>query len=304
MLLARKRTGYVLMTLLFALASAGHAEAEPERVTLPGHVPAVVAGLMPKGRLPATNHLYLAIGLPLRNQAALDELLRELYDPQSTNYHKFLTTPEFTARFGPTEPDYQAVIQFAQASGLTVAGTHPNRLVLDVAGSASNVEQAFHVTLRTYRHPTEARDFFAPDTEPTVDAALPVADIQGLSDFSRPHPRLHRMDAAAVANARPQNGSAPDSSGAYFGNDFPNAYVPGTTLTGAGQSVGLFEADGLYASDIAAYATSGGKWPDEHRHPDRFAGRLQRRANNRRRQRQSRGFTGYRVGHGHRAGVG
>jgi hypothetical protein len=110
----------------------------------------------------------------------------------------------------------------------------------------------------TYRHPTENREFYAPDTEPTVDAALSVVDIQGLSDFSRPHPKLHRMDAAVLANARPKNGSAPDGSGSYFGNDFRNAYVPGTTLTGAEQMVGLFEADGFYSSDIVAYATAAG----------------------------------------------
>jgi hypothetical protein len=258
MVFTKGAASYVLLFLLFALASSGSTQAAPDRLILPGHVPSVVAGLTPKGRLSATNHLCLAIGLPVRNEAGLDELLRQLYDPRSTNFHKFLTPPEFTARFGPTEQAYQAVTRFAETNGLTVAGTYPNRVVLDVEGNVSNVEQAFHITLRTYRHPTEARDFFAPDTEPTVDAALPMVDIQGLSDFSRPHPRLHRMDAAMVANARPQNGSAPDSSGAYFGNDFRNAYVPGATLAGAGQTVGLFEADGFYSNDIAAYATAAG----------------------------------------------
>ena len=52
--------------------------------------------------------------------------------------------------------------------------------------------------------------------------------------------------------------SAPDGFGTYFGNDFRNAYVPGTTLTGAGQTVGLFEFDGFYSSDIAAYAAAAG----------------------------------------------
>jgi len=33
---------------------------------------------------------------------------------------------------------------------------------------------------------------------------------------------------------------------------------PGTTVTGAGQSVGLLEFDGFYTSDIAAYATAAG----------------------------------------------
>jgi len=222
---------------------------------LPGHVPSVVAGLKPTGRLPATNHLFVAIGLPLRNQAVLNELLRQLYDPHSTNFHKFLTPPEFTARFGPTERDYEAVIRFAEANGLTVARTHPNRVVLDVESSVSNVEQAFHVTLRVYRHPTEARDFFALDTEPSIPANLPVIDVEGLSDYSRPHPKLRKTDATVAA---PKAGSAPDGSGDYFGNDFRNAYAPGVTLTGTGQMVGVLEFDGFYSSDIAAYATEAG----------------------------------------------
>ena len=39
-------------------------------------------------------------------------------------------------------------------------------------GRVTDVERAFQVTLRTYRHPTEARNFFAPDTEPSVPANL------------------------------------------------------------------------------------------------------------------------------------
>src|SRR5205823_6644433 len=100
--------------------------AEPGRKTLPGHVPSAVARLSPKGRLPGANQLSLAIGLPLRNQAALAELLRQLYDPNNPNFHKFLSPPEFTARFGPTESEYQAVINFAEANGLKVTATHPN----------------------------------------------------------------------------------------------------------------------------------------------------------------------------------
>jgi len=225
---------------------------------LPGHVPQVVSSLTAKGLLPATNQLRLAIGLPLRDVAGLDNFLAQVYDPASPDFRQYLTPEECSARFGPTEQDYEAVKNFARTNGLTVTTTYGNRLVLDVAGPAAAVESAFHVTLRTYRHPTEARDFFAPDVEPTVDAALPVVDIQGLSDFSRPHPKRYRMDAAAVAKAVTKSGSAPDGSGSYFGNDFRNAYVPGTTLTGAGQMVGLVEFDGFYSKDIAAYAKAAG----------------------------------------------
>jgi hypothetical protein len=246
-----------MMTLLaaaiFFIAATSLFGAEPGRKILSGHVPRVLTGLTPKGRLPATNQLVLAIGLPLRNQAALGELLRQLYDPHSTNFHKFLSPPEFTARFGPTEQDYQAVIKFAEANGLAVVRKHPNRLVLDVEGSVSNIEQAFQITLRTYRHPTEPRDFFAPDTEPSVPVNLSVVTVEGLSDYELPRPLLHKIDSSKV---HPLGGSGP--GGYYAGNDFRNAYVPGTTLNGAGQSVGVLEFSSYYQVDITNYEKTNG----------------------------------------------
>src|SRR5262245_49209382 len=103
-----------------------------ERQLLHGHVPAPVSHLQSVERLPASKRLDLAIALPLRNQAALTNLLQEVYDPASSNYRHYLTPEQFTERFGPTEQDYQAVIALAKSSGLTVTGTHPNRMLLDV----------------------------------------------------------------------------------------------------------------------------------------------------------------------------
>lgn len=222
---------------------------------LRGHIPSVVSHLSAKGNLPPTKTLDLAIGLLPRDEKGLDLFLTQVYDPASPQYRQFLTPDQFADQFGPTAADYQRVAQFARANGLTVTKTYRNRLILDVSGSVDNVQKAFRVTLKSYHHPTENRDFFAPDREPSVDVSLPVADIQGLSDFSKPHPRLRAMTASA---ASPKSGSAPNGSGEYFGDDFRNAYVPGTTLTGAGQVVGLFQADGFYASDIAAYASAAG----------------------------------------------
>ena len=223
---------------------------------LPGHVPRELSLLKSISRLPATNQLRLAIGVPLPDPAGLDAFLAQVNDPASPNYRQFLTREAFAARFSPTEKDYAAVMDFARTNGLTITATHGNRLVLDVMGPAAAMEKAFHITLRTYQHPTEARSFFAPDTEPSVAADLPVADIQGLSDYSKPRPKLIKRNST---NAISKNGSAPgDPTHSYFGDDFRNAYVPGTTLTGAGQVVGLFEFDGYYANDIAAYAQAAG----------------------------------------------
>jgi subtilase family serine protease len=235
------------VTLLFGPIRSSLAA---DRQFLHGHVPPVVARLQPLGRLPDTNCLNLAIGLPLRNQAELDELLRQLYDPASTNFHKYLQPAEFAARFGPAEEDYQAVEDFVRSNGLVVTGTYSNRVVLDIQGRVADVERAFEVALRVYRHPAEARDFFAPDTEPSLPANLRVMSIEGLSDYSLPRRATRRVKAAKV---RPLsfNGSGPYQE--YAGNDFRNAYVPGTTLNGAGQTVALLEYSDYYKVDVTNY---------------------------------------------------
>ena len=232
-----------------------HAQAA-ERQVLHGHVPAVVAQLLPVGSLPGTNRLNLAIGLPLRNQEALTSLLRQIYDPASPNYHHYLTPEQFTEQFGPTEKDYQAVIAFAKANGLTVTGTDPTRMLVDVNGSVADIERALHVTLRVYQHPTEKRMFHAPDVEPSLDLAVPILSISGLDNYSLPRPRLQATPLANAPKALPNAGSGP--SGTYMGKDFRAAYVPDSSLNGSGQIVGLLQFDGYTASDITYYENKAG----------------------------------------------
>jgi len=209
------------------------------------------------GRPPSTDELHLAIGLPLRNSDELSALLAQLYNPASTNFHRYLTTEEFTRRFGPTVEDYQSVMAYAGTNGLRVTGTHPNRLVLDVAGSVPQVEKAFNVTMRTYRHPREARDFYAPDAEPSVNLITPVLQVSGLNNYTTRKPHFRRESKALDANAQPHTGTGP--KGTYSAKDLRNTYLPGVTnLTGTGQSVGLLQFDSYFAADITRYIATNG----------------------------------------------
>jgi subtilase family serine protease len=252
-ILPRRLSSILLSAAVFFAAWNVFAQPVANKV-LPGHVPGAESRLPAIGRLPGTNQLSLAIGLPLRNRAELENLLADLYNPASPNFHKFLTPEEYTARFGPTEQEYLTAQAFAFSNGFIVTGIHGNRLVLDVEATAADVERAFHITLKKYRHPTEPRDFFAPDTEPSVAADVPVVTVEGLSDYRLPRPLSHKVDPLKV---RALAGSGP--SGYYAGNDFRNAYVPGTTLTGAGQAVGLLEFSAYYKADITNYQNTIGR---------------------------------------------
>jgi uncharacterized repeat protein (TIGR03803 family) len=244
-----------VLVLLFALegrvAGAG-------RQVLHGHVPTAAAKLRPIERLAPGRQLNLVLALPLRNRTELTNLLQQLYDPSSPSYHRYLTPQEFAERFGPAQEDYERVIAFAKAQGFTVVGTHPNRTLLDVSGPVGDVEKAFHVNLRSYRHPKENRTFFAPDTEPSVDLATPLLTIGGLDDFYVPKPMSLRASAldAMPLTALAATGSGPN--GTFLGRDFRAAYAPGVTLDGSGQTVGLLEFDGYFPSDITAYKSLAG----------------------------------------------
>jgi N-acetylneuraminic acid mutarotase len=222
---------------------------------LHGHVPAAVTNLPPMARLPGTATMDLVVALPLRNAEGLTQLLREMYDPASPRYRQYLTPAQFAEQFGPAEQDYQQLVAFAKAQGFTVTQTHSNRTLLNIRGTVTDVERTLHVTLHTYRHPTEARFFHAPDVEPSLDLQVPILAVHGLDDYGTPRPAgLHPMPQ--VQGAKPQAGSAPD--GSYWGHDFRAAYLPGVTLSGAGQVVALLEMDGYFTNDIAAYKTQAG----------------------------------------------
>jgi subtilase family serine protease len=230
---------------------------------------AAAAKSLPRiARLPAGRQLQVAIGLPLRNLPLLTNALHDLYNTGSTNFHHFLTPEQFTEQYGPSVSDYQAVIAFATNNGLQVVKTPGNRALLEVSGTVANFERAFHVTLGTYHHPTEDREFYAPDVEPTVDASLPVHYIQGLDNFFIPHPAakhvLTQLPASGGGNKggpQPNNDNGSGQGGLYLGNDFRNAYAPGVSLNGAGQVVGLVEFDGYTPSDITEYQNLAGVSP-------------------------------------------
>jgi subtilase family serine protease len=110
--------------------------------------------------------------------------------------------------------------------------------------------------MHLYRHPVEARTFYAPDVAPSVDASLPIQGVAGLSTLNLPHPASPQSVVSAVHEIQ-SGGTGP--GGAFTASDLRAAYIPGVTLTGAGQSVGLFETIAYNLSDIQAYfSTLGG----------------------------------------------
>lgn len=244
--------------LLFTIFASPFCRAEslPTRhtreVTINGQAPLV-------GQLPANKVLQLDIVLQLSDRGGLQAFLGDLYNPYSPNYRQFITPAEFTERFGPSQQDYDAVVAYAKAHGLAVVGGSRDGFEVQVKGTVSAINAAFHVLLQTYRDPIQDRIFYAPDREPTADLPFALWHISGLDNYSIPHPMyVKRSDYAKAHGIDPNEvvshattGSGPSAS--FLGSDMRAAYYGGTALTGSGQNLGLFEYEGTDLADLTTY---------------------------------------------------
>jgi len=242
------------------------AQAEPQSL-LTRHVRDVVAnGQAPLvGHLPATQSIRFDMVLPLRDRAGLQSFVREVNDPASPYYHQFLTPQEVTARFGPSQEDWDALVAFAKASGFEVINGTREERDLRLSGTVASIEKAFHVSMGVYQDPTEDRTFFAVDREPTVDLPFQLWHITGLDNNSKPHPMyVKKSDYAKSHGIDPENvvshattGSGPSAS--FLGSDMRAAYYGGSALTGSGQNIALFEFAGTDLADLSTYYKNAGQ---------------------------------------------
>jgi subtilase family serine protease len=256
------RSGWIMFAAV-AVVLAAATEARAQYVSTNHVREAVRSGLAQQvGRLPQSQELSLDIVLPLRDQAALEDFLAEVYNPRSSSYRHFLTVAEFTERFGPTVADYAAVVKYAKSNGLTVTGGSRDGMEVQVKGPVSAIEKAFHVSMMSYQHPSENRTFFGPDREPTTSLGFSLWHISGLDNYSIPHPLFVKksdyamsrgIDANAVVS-HATTGSGPSAS--FLGSDMRAAYYGGTALTGSGQNLGLFEFEGTDLADLTTYYTN------------------------------------------------
>jgi subtilase family serine protease len=249
----------IVSSAAIAVALAAATTAQAESVMTRHMRDEVRAGTaQPTARLSGTQNLSLDIVLPLGDAAGLDSFLADIYNSASPNFRHFLTVAQFTAKFGPTQADYDTVLAYAKANGLQVTGGSLDGMDIQVTGSVAAVEKAFHVRMQTYPR-ASGGTFFAPDREPSTDASVKLWHVSGLDNYSIPHALYQkRSDYAAEHGVTPESlvshattGSGP--AAAFLGSDMRAAYYGGTALTGAGQNLGLFEFLGTDLADLTTY---------------------------------------------------
>ena len=254
---------------------------ENQRVTLRGQVRGGLAQHRDLGSVEdsLSLRLFLVLKPSAAQQADLDGLLSRQQDPQSANYHKWLTPKEYGARFGLAADDTAKITRWLESRGFTVKSVLNNGSMIDFEATAGRVRDTFRTPMHYYevnggRYPANAQ-------EPSIPAALDevVSGIQGLDRFPlTPHhsaPRLATQDATThrlseVSPAAEGQALQPafnsSSSGARFvgAQDFYSIYNLKPTFAGgnlgAGATVAVVEqSDMVFGSvdPVTGVATGG-----------------------------------------------
>jgi len=134
----------------------------------------------------AMEHMLLQLQRPAEQEQAVQQLIESQQDPQSPNYHHWLTAEEIGASFGPAQEDIDAVTGWLKSHGFTVNSVYPSGMTIDFSGTAGQVQAAFHTAIHKLN--VNGVEHIANMSDPLIPEALApvVAGVVSMHDFM-PH---------------------------------------------------------------------------------------------------------------------
>lgn len=217
------------------------------------------------GTAPATlpmQRMLLVLKRSDAQEAALEQLLDDLQNKNSPNYHKWLTPEQFGQQFGPTDADMQTITNWLQSHGFEVGSTK-GRTVLEFSGSASQVQDAFHTTIHKYV--VNGEQHWANASDPSIPAALSaaVAGVASLNNFQKK--AMHEFVGTYSEKTRELLRSAPNYTFGCGGSecygivpyDFATIYdvAPLWTagINGTGQTIAIVGRTNINTNDATTF---------------------------------------------------
>ncbi len=159
---------------------------ESKLVTLAGNTRPEVMRQNDRGRVADSypmEHMMLQLKRSAEQERELRQLIDELTDSSSPNYHQWLTAKEFGERFGLAQQDLDAITRWLGSHGLKVNVVYENGVLIDFSGTAGQVRAAFHTDI--HQLDVKGEKHIANVGDPKIPAALEpvVAGVVSLHDF-------------------------------------------------------------------------------------------------------------------------
>ncbi len=223
--------------------------AQPDRVALPGHVHPLTrtaANLGPADPSLKIEGVTLQIKLSASQQTDLQHLLAAQQNPNSPDFHRWLTPEQYADRFGASPQNISSITAWLGSTGLRIDTTARGRNWILFSGSAANVESAFAVRIQRYR--VDGEIHYANSNEPSIPTSLAglVSGIRGLNNFRiTPIPRA-QYDGAGGHYLVP----------ADISTIYDTASLLNSGITGTGVKIGIIGGSAILPSDIGTFRST------------------------------------------------
>jgi len=214
-------------------------------------------GMTPSGT--RLERMLLLLSPSQDQQAALTVELANQQNPDSSEYHHWLTPAEFAAAYANSAADVAAVAAWLQAQGFQVAPLPSSRGWIEFSGTAAQVEQAFHTQVHSVATPQGTRAALTAGIS-VPSALLPL--VQGLVslDGGLSAPALTTPVPVASAATALAAQTAPNSAEALTPQLVAQLLhldaVHTAGVLGAGESIAIPARSNVLASDVAAFRSA------------------------------------------------
>ena len=125
------------------------------------------------GRMPSDaklNGMSIVFNRSAAQEADLQALIAAQQDPQSPQYHQWLSPDQFAARFGMAQSDIDKVQTWLQQQGFSVDSVARSRNMIRFSGTVGQVEQAFQTEMHYFN--SNGEKHFAPAKLLSVPMAI------------------------------------------------------------------------------------------------------------------------------------
>lgn len=183
----------------------------------------------------------ITVTLRLKEKVPMEELARRVQTPGSDRYGRFYDPLEIRKISGPTDVEYDDLIQGLKAEGFTIVRESPTRLWITVRGEKIRFESTFHTQLESLGEGT-----YKPSTMIHVPGHFPLIDsVIGLDNTRRAFPRYLVQSKSKV---KPRSVSQSEIKNAY---GIAPIYAKG--ITGSGVTIAIATYDGFRIENVRQF---------------------------------------------------
>ena len=184
-------------------------------------------------------------------EAARKQLLADQQNPNSPNYHKWLTPQQYGDRFGLSRKDITTISHWLETQGFKIVEVAHARNWIAFSGSVGQVETTFHTQLHRFTLNGEER--FSNTVDPSVPKALGgiVLGLRGLNNFKAKSLRVQKPMKLKgdYRDGLGNNYLAPDDIATIY--DIGPLYAAG--IDGTGMKIAIMGQTDVHMADIEQF---------------------------------------------------